>query len=113
VEEARQFYGALVGLTEIERPPTMGGEGVWFGLGDRELHIGTTSEFEPARKAHPALRLDSDELDDLAARLEAARSAVQWDDRLPGARRFYVHDPWGNRLEFLARADRHEDVKPV
>jgi hypothetical protein len=23
------------------------------------------------------------------------------DDNLPGARRFYAEDPWGNRLEFL------------
>jgi hypothetical protein len=81
----------------------MGGEGVWFRLGDRELHLGTTAEFVPARKAHPALRLDGDALNALAVRLEAARVGLEWDERLPGARRFYVSDPWGNRLEFLAR----------
>ena len=104
VDAARRFYGELLGLPEIERPQTMGGEGAWFSLGDRELHVGVTDEFEPARKAHPALQLDSVRaLEDLARRLEAAAVRVEWDERLPGARRFYAHDPWGNRLELLAR----------
>lgn len=82
----------------------MGGEGVWLALGDRELHVGTTADFAPAPKAHPALRVGSSaELDALAARLAASGHEPRWDDRLPGARRFYTDDPWGNRLEFLAR----------
>ncbi len=36
-----------------------------------------------------------------AARLTAAGVEVTWDDDLPGYRRFYVHDPWNNRLELL------------
>jgi catechol 2,3-dioxygenase-like lactoylglutathione lyase family enzyme len=103
-DEARRFYGALVGLEELERPETMGGEGVWFRVGERELHLGTADEFVPARKAHPALRVASDdELDSLAERLEASGLELRWDRRLPGARRFYAADPWGNRIEFLAR----------
>jgi hypothetical protein len=27
---------------------------------------------------------------------------VRWDMELPGVRRFYTSDPWGNRLELLA-----------
>jgi hypothetical protein len=26
---------------------------------------------------------------------------VQWDDGIPGVRRFYAADPWGNRLELI------------
>ncbi len=104
VAQARRFYGELVGLEEIERPETMGGEGVWFALGERELHVGTTDEFSPALKAHPALRLGLDsELDALARGLERAGVEIVWDERLPGARRFYASDPWGNRVEFLVR----------
>lgn len=56
----------------------------------------------PQRKAHPAFRATGgDELDALAARLAAAGLAVQWDGEIPGVRRFYAADPWGNRLEFL------------
>jgi DNA-binding transcriptional LysR family regulator len=42
------------------------------------------------------------ELDAIAARLVAAGAPVRWDDRLPGVRRFYTADPFGNRLELLA-----------
>jgi extradiol dioxygenase family protein len=77
---------------------------VWFGLGRGELHVGVEEGFVASKKAHPAIRLASHEaLDALAERLEARGIQVRWDDRLPGARRFYASDPWGNRVEFLAR----------
>jgi hypothetical protein len=43
-----------------------------------------------------------DALEGLASGLEAAGYPVEWDDRLPGHRRFYTRDPFGNRLELLA-----------
>jgi len=100
---ARRFFGELLGLAEVEKPAALRGcGGVWFALGDRQLHVGVEADFEPARKAHPALRVTAAELDDLAARLAAAGAPVLWDDGLPGVRRFYSEDPWGNRIEFLA-----------
>ncbi|HKC78000.1 MAG TPA: hypothetical protein VKB70_06410 [Gaiellaceae bacterium] len=78
---------------------------MWFALsGDRQLHVGVEEPFAPARKAHPAFRLQAAELDELARRFEAAGAVVDWDDSLPGVRRFYTADPWGNRLELLANA---------
>ena len=56
-------------------------------------------DFAPARKAHPALRVD--DVDAVADRLAAAGRRVDWDDALPGIRRFYTADPWGNRVELL------------
>jgi catechol 2,3-dioxygenase-like lactoylglutathione lyase family enzyme len=103
VAEARRFYAEVVGLEEIERPATMGGAGAWFRAGSQELHVSEEEGFAPARRAHPAFALDASELHELAARLEAAGAEVRWDDRLPGARRFYSFDPAGNRLEFLTR----------
>ncbi len=32
----------------------------------------------------------------------AARASVEWDDRIPGRRRFFTSDPWGNPIELLA-----------
>lgn len=102
---ARRFFGELVGLEEIEKPePLRARGGVWFALGDRQLHVGVETTFEPAHKAHVALRVGAAELDDLARRLAGAGSPVTWDDTLPGERRFYSEDPWGNRIEFLAEA---------
>ena len=105
--QARAFYGELLGLPEVEKPePLRASGGAWFALGDQQLHVGVEDPFAPAAKAHPALSVDDEELDGLAARLEAAGAPVIWDDRLPGARRFYTADPFGNRLELLARIGR-------
>jgi hypothetical protein len=50
---AREFYGELLGLVEVEKPDSLRGRGgVWF----QQLHVGVEEEFRPARKAHPALR---------------------------------------------------------
>jgi hypothetical protein len=76
---------------------------VWFDLGDGELHIGIEDPFAPARKAHPALRVEPDQLHSLARGLEQANAPVEWDDRYPGVSRFYTADPFGNRIEILAQ----------
>jgi hypothetical protein len=39
----------------------------------------------------------------LTERLERAGRRVRWDRELPDVPRFYVEDPWGNRLELLAQ----------
>ena len=103
---ARRFFGDLLGLDEVVKPPVLAARGgVWFRVGGQELHIGVVDDFAPALKAHPALRAGSAaELESLAARLEAAGHAVAWADpaEIPGTQRFFVDDPWGNRLELLA-----------
>jgi catechol 2,3-dioxygenase-like lactoylglutathione lyase family enzyme len=102
---ARRFFGELLGLEEIEKPePLRGRGGAWFRLGERQLHVGVEAQFEPARKAHVALRVESGELDDLAERLAGSGAPVISGEDLPGERRFYSEDPWGNRIEFLAKA---------
>ncbi len=101
--EARRFYGELLGLAEIPKPASLAQRGgAWFALGEQQLHIGVEDSFEPARKAHPALRVAAEGLDALAERLVEAGVAVRWDYDLPAVRRFYTEDPWGNRLELLA-----------
>jgi catechol 2,3-dioxygenase-like lactoylglutathione lyase family enzyme len=103
IDESAHFYADVVGLERIERPATLGGVGAWFRAGSQELHVSEYEDFAPAAKAHPAFELDSPDLDAVAERLRAAGAEVRWDERLPGARRFYSFDPAGNRLEFLTR----------
>jgi catechol 2,3-dioxygenase-like lactoylglutathione lyase family enzyme len=94
---ARAFYGDLLGLGELEKPAALRDRGgVWFACGAQQLHIGVEEPFTAARKAHSALVVDN--LDRLAVRL----GAVIWDETIPGVRRFYTDDPFGNRLEFVA-----------
>jgi catechol 2,3-dioxygenase-like lactoylglutathione lyase family enzyme len=100
---ARSFYADVLGLDEIPKPAALRARGgVWFRLGRQQLHIGVEADFSPARKAHPALRVAGPGLEALADRLAAAGAPVEWDVDLPGVRRLYTADPWGNRLELLA-----------
>ena len=105
-DAARAFYGGVLGLLEIDKPPLLEVRGgCWFRAGASELHIGVADPFAPAMKAHPALLVGSDRaLEELAASLAASGVEFRWADdaEIPGQVRFHVNDPWGNRLELVA-----------
>lgn len=98
---ARRFYGELLGLSEIEKPPQLRARGgCWFTCGAQQLHIGVEADFRPAKKAHPAFNVAN--LASLRQTLLAAGVPVVDDAAIPGVTRFYAEDPFGNRLEFQA-----------
>jgi len=98
---AREFYGRLLGMQEIEKPELLRARGgCWFRCDDQQIHIGVEQAFAPARKAHPALAVA--DLEELRKTLVAHGIKVTDDANVPGTRRFYAEDPWGNRLEFVA-----------
>ena len=98
-EPARAFFGDLLGLRELPKPEQLARRGgVWFSCGQQQVHVGVETNFAPARKAHPAFRVR--DLDVLRARLIAAGHSAHEDDAIPSSRRFFVNDPFGNRLEF-------------
>jgi catechol 2,3-dioxygenase-like lactoylglutathione lyase family enzyme len=97
---AREFYGGILGMRELDKPGTLRGRGgCWFQCGEQQLHVGVEAKFRAAKKAHPAFAVD--DLDGLRARLGAHGVKITEDDALPHVDRFYAEDPWGNRLEFL------------
>jgi catechol 2,3-dioxygenase-like lactoylglutathione lyase family enzyme len=100
-EKARDFWGGLLGMGELEKPPVLAARGgCWFRGGGVEVHCGAEADFAaPDRKAHPGLLVTG--LRDLAARMQEQGVEVIWDDDFPGHDRFYARDPFGNRLEFL------------
>lgn len=99
-DTARAFYSRVLGMTEVPKPAPLAEKGgAWFTAGGVELHLGVQMPFLPATKAHPALLVD--DLDALAKTLQAAGHETIPVDSLPGYRRFYANDPFGNRLEFL------------
>lgn len=102
---ARSYYGDLLGLREVRKPePLAARGGCWFEAPGLRLHLGVAGQFQPARKAHPALLVD--DLDSLKARLEAAGEQVEVGRSVAGVRRFYSADPFGNRLEFIQLGDQ-------
>lgn len=101
----RRFYGNLLGMEEIPKPPGLAARGgLWMRSGGVEIHLGVEENFRPARKAHPAILVT--DLDDLALTLARAGHEPLWDDAIPAVRRFYIEDPLGNRLEFMAHPAR-------
>jgi catechol 2,3-dioxygenase-like lactoylglutathione lyase family enzyme len=105
---ARRFYGAGLGLTEVEKAPALRGRGgVWFRAYDElgavgaEVHVGVEDRFVPARKAHPAFVVD--DLDAVAGSLRDAGFDVDEGERgtFEGYLRFHTHDAAGNRVEVL------------
>lgn len=95
----RAFFGDMLGMVELTKPEKLQARGgVWFQCGAQQLHIGVEQDFVPAKKAHPAFLVrDLTRLCETLAR--AGYPAVE--DPLPGIRRCFVFDPFGNRLEFV------------
>jgi catechol 2,3-dioxygenase-like lactoylglutathione lyase family enzyme len=97
---ARRYYGEILGMTEVEKPPVLAARGgCWFRGGSLEVHLGVEKEFRAAAKAHPGILVH--DLDALASRLRSGGADVEWDGSFPGYRRFYSHDLHGNRLELM------------
>jgi catechol 2,3-dioxygenase-like lactoylglutathione lyase family enzyme len=104
-EEARRFFHGILGMKEVPKPDNLRKRGgVWFQCGPQTVHIGIETPFVPAKKAHPAFLVEN--LDNLRERLEAADIAVRVNEEIPGVKRFFVDDPFGNRLEFMEVSQR-------
>ena len=103
-EQARAFYGEVLGLREVEKPAALAGRGgCWFANDRVSIHLGAESGFRPLAKAHPALLVG-----DLAAArpaLQVAGLPTEDDDSGLAVGRCYVRDPFGNRLELVDAAD--------
>ncbi len=84
---ARDFYGSVLEMKEIEKPPILRARGgCWFECGSQQVHIGVEPNFQAAKKAHPAFAVSH--LDELHETLRERGVTVIEDDNLPGARRF-------------------------
>lgn len=99
--EARSFYGKLLGLEELPKPPILAARGgVWFQCGNHELHLGIEEPFIPARKAHPAFIVTA--FEPLVTKLRAEDIEVVEDNSIPDMRRAFITDPFGNRIELIS-----------
>jgi len=96
--EARRFYGIWLGLRELPRPESLRArDGVWFDAGGLHLHISVDNERGIA-DGHRHFGLGCGDLERLRSKLKAA--GVQIEDGRPVPwKRFFIHDPFGNRIE--------------
>jgi catechol 2,3-dioxygenase-like lactoylglutathione lyase family enzyme len=105
---ATAFYGGVLGLVELPRPP-FGFGGAWYALGDRQLHLLVnptgrtlrgTGEVD-SRDGHFAVRVAS--YDETLAHLRSHGLSLR-ENRLnatPWAQ-IFAADPDGNLIEFNA-----------
>jgi catechol 2,3-dioxygenase-like lactoylglutathione lyase family enzyme len=99
--QAREFYGILLGLAEIEKPePLQGRGGLWFQIADIQLHIGVEADHSRSKR-HPAFEVENIE----TVRKHLETNGVRTRDEIPlaGIRRFSFFDPFDNRIELLER----------
>ena len=109
--DARRFYGELLGLREVPKPPPLDTHGgCWFTAPGVDIHVGVEEPFQPARKAHVALLVE--DLHALRAALSTAGVEVRDDDAPIGVRRFYAFDPFGNRIELVDARDGGFTTRP-
>jgi catechol 2,3-dioxygenase-like lactoylglutathione lyase family enzyme len=99
VERSRRFYRDLLGLKEIRKPRTFDFVVVWFDLGNQQLHLLLKDRPDTRSPRHFALRV----ADAAAARVHFRAHGVPTEETtlIPGADRFFVYDPDGNRIEVI------------
>jgi catechol 2,3-dioxygenase-like lactoylglutathione lyase family enzyme len=111
-DDARAFYGGVLGLSEIAKPAALAGRGgCWFGgSGGLAIHLGVEAAFLPARRAHPCLVVA--DLEVARRALRSAGTAVVEDEAPTGLARCYTSDPFGNRIELVDAVDAGFTSRP-
>jgi catechol 2,3-dioxygenase-like lactoylglutathione lyase family enzyme len=99
VERSRRFYRDVLGLKEIAKPRTFDFVVVWFDLGNQHIHLLLKDRPDVQSPRHFALRV----ADVKAARTYFREHGVRTEETtpIPGADRFFIYDPDGNRIEII------------
>ncbi len=106
LELSRAFYEGLLGLTPNPGRPDFGFEGVWYDIGQNQVHLMVVPNpyvdvVHPAhggRDIHIAFAVD----DVAQVRAELERVGVAYSMSKSGRAALFCRDPDGNALEFSA-----------
>jgi len=106
MERARQFYGDILGLKQIERPANFTTPVAWFEVGDEHVHLIPSERPDTQSPRHFALHVD----DARGAREHLRSHGIEIQETVPiaGADRFFIQDPDGNTLELIQWNQRWE-----
>jgi glyoxylase I family protein len=106
LDRSRAFYEGVLGLKPHSGRPDLGFQGVWYDLGDAQIHLLVLPNPDPVdgrpahggRDRHTALAVSGWEA--LRARLEQA--GVAYTLSRSGRQALFCRDPDGNVLELVA-----------
>jgi catechol 2,3-dioxygenase-like lactoylglutathione lyase family enzyme len=99
--EALEFYTEVLYFERIEKPAELDQSGAWLISGPVNLHLGEETDFQPARRAHPALLVDN--LADILYAAKVGSHPIRMDAGPNGFIRASVFDPFGNRIEVMQK----------
>lgn len=99
VARSRRFYTEVLGLKEIPRPHTFDFVVIWYDLGNQYLHLLLKERPDTLSPRHFALHVANA----VTARtyFESQHVPTMETTPIPGADRFFISDPDGNRIEIL------------
>ncbi|GGE25742.1 glyoxalase [Pullulanibacillus camelliae] len=105
LEKAKQFYGGILGLPELKRPP-FDFPGAWYQVGNGQLHLIVHPESKTLRKTDSIDTKDGH----MAIRIKDYKKALEYLKGKPvdivekpystsGFSQIFCHDPDGNLIE--------------
>ena len=100
-QEAREFYGEVLGLQEIVKPKALQQRGgMWFQLGELQLHLGTEDGVDRSKtKAHIAYKVS--DVSYWKEKLTGLNIPIYDGIPIPDVERIDFRDPFGNKIEMM------------
>jgi len=100
---AKSFYGLVLGLKQVPKPPASRPSGAWYQIGETQLHL-SVEDGAAGGQSTRHVCFTVDDLNAAEKRFREAGVEIISDARpVPGSRRFYVLDPAGNRIEVAGK----------
>lgn len=107
IDEARRFYGEILSLAEIERPPEIAKNfrSAWYWIGSSQLHVVENKAFKPLDSPlAPHIAVTTSDFDDMTAQIAERGGEFTFGPGpgFDGIVRAVIDDPTGNTLEITA-----------
>ncbi len=95
---AKNFYGSVLGLKQIPKPPTSRQSGAWYQIGPAQLHLSVARGEVSPGSGHVCFTVS--DLTEIEAKLrDAGVDIIPDPEPQPDSPRFFARDPAGNELE--------------
>ncbi|MBW2270133.1 MAG: VOC family protein [Deltaproteobacteria bacterium] len=104
IDEARRFYGEILSLEEVERPPEIAAKfrSAWYRIGTSELHVIENQKFQPLDSPlAPHIAVVTNDFEGLTAQIADRGGQFRFGPGTgpDGILRAIIEDPTGNTLE--------------